>query len=248
MHVFFFFTGITCDVKQVYSQPNVIQRILDQMPDEATKLDEAIQEVIDQIHSLSAHTDNPRTFTASSTGDSFSLSGYFSVLNNLYAVFQPLLKGGFIDDLPKTVVCLLSGRQDCGLGAELTKTVSLELGKPLLTFVSSLRSQTCPISSESQTNSIFGYYLRMGESTTGTSGDFQSTFMNVLSSIPLSGSLVSALNGLVDSAAVYLSQFLATLLQVPMDYIKIALQFGIKIPSLDGTETCAEGKTFEFLF
>ncbi|KAF3686503.1 CTD small phosphatase-like protein 2 [Channa argus] len=39
----------------------------------------------------------------------------------------------------------------------------------------------------------------------------------------------------------YISEILATFLQIPMDYIKIALQFGIRIPSLDGQETCEEG-------
>ncbi|KAK2920129.1 hypothetical protein Q8A73_002333 [Channa argus] len=229
--------GITSDVKQVYSQPELIQR---DAPDEDTKLQEDIQEIINQIHSLSSENKNNRAFTFFSTVDSFNIDGYYSVLNNLYTIFQPLLKQKFINDLPKTLVCLLSGRQDCGLEAELTKTVSLELGKPLLTFVSSLRSQTCTSNSDAQSDSFFGYYLGMGRSTAPSDG-FQQTLINIFSSIPLSGNLINAVSNLVDSAVAYISEILATFLQIPMDYIKIALQFGIRIPSLDGQETCEEG-------
>ncbi|KAF3832709.1 hypothetical protein F7725_026374 [Dissostichus mawsoni] len=86
-----------------------------------------------------------------------------------------------MDDLPKMLVCLLSGKKDCGLQAELTKTVALELGKPLLTFVSSLRSQTCsPLSSDGESNSFMGAYIRMGETTTAALNGFQQTFINIL--------------------------------------------------------------------
>ncbi|XP_070762114.1 stereocilin [Enoplosus armatus] len=234
--------GIICDVKQVYSQPTLIQRTSDQTPDEATELEENIQKIIDQIHSLSGENGNARSFSVSSTGEGFDLNAYYGALSNLYAVFQPLLRDRFIDDLPKTLVCILSGRQDCGLEAELTKTVSLELGKPLLMFVSSLRSQTCtPLNSEGESNSFLRAYLRMGESTTAALNGFQQTFISILSSLPLSGNLMSAVSSLVDAAVTYVSKFMATLLQIPMDYIKIALQFGIRIPSLDGKETCEQG-------
>ncbi len=228
----------------MYSQPRLIQRKSDANPDEATKLEEDIQKVINQIHSLSGENENRRSFSVSSAEEAFDLNGYYTALSNLYAVFQPLLRDRFIDDLPRTLVCILSGRQDCGLEAELTKTVSLELGKPLLAFVSSLRSQTCtPLNRDAESNSFVRAYLRMGESTTAAFNGFQQTFMNILMSLPLSGNLMSAVSDLVDTAVTYVSKFMATLLQVPMDYIKIALQFGIRIPSLDGKETCEQGKT-----
>ncbi|KAK2853964.1 hypothetical protein Q5P01_006625 [Channa striata] len=232
--------GITCDVKQVYSQPELIERNADLTPAEAAELEEDIKEVINQIHSLSSQNENARAFTFFSTADSFSINGYFSVLNSLYTIFQPLLKERFISDLPKTLVCLLSGRQDCGLEAELTKTVSLELGKPLLTFVSSLRSQTCTAPSSDAQSDSFAYYLRMGRSTSTFDG-LQQTLINIFSSIPLSGNLINAVSSLVDSTVMYVSEFLATFFQIPMDYIKIALQFGVRIPSLDGQEICEEG-------
>ncbi|XP_071344768.1 uncharacterized protein strc1 [Trachinotus anak] len=228
--------GIIGDVKQVYSQPKVIQRQNDQAPEEA------IQKVINQIHSLSSENENTRSFIVSPTGEKFFLDAYYGVLSNLYALFQPLLRERFIDDLPKILVCILSGKQDCGLEAELTKTVSLELGKPLLMFVSSLRSQTCtPLNSDAESHSFSRAYLRMGETVATTLNGLQQTFINLLSSIPLSGNLISAVSGLVDAAVTNVSKFMATLLQVPMDYIKIALQFGMRIPSLDGQETCKQG-------
>ncbi|XP_044057235.1 stereocilin [Siniperca chuatsi] len=234
--------GIICEVKQVYSQPKLIKRKTDQTPDEATKLEENIQKVINQIHSLSGENENIRSFSFSTPGQGFDLNAYYSTLTNLFAAFQPLLRNRFIDDFPKTLVCILSGRQDCGLEAELTKTVSLELGKPLLTFVSSLRSQTCtPLNSDGESNSFLRTYLSIGQSMTAALNGFQQTFVNTLSSLPLSGNLISAVSGLVDAAVIYVSKFMATLLQAPMDYIKIALQFGIRIPSLDGKETCEQG-------
>ncbi|XP_042343571.1 uncharacterized protein LOC121943996 [Plectropomus leopardus] len=140
------------------------------------------------------------------------------------------------------LVCILSGRQDCGLEAELTKTVSLELVNPLLMSLSSLRSQTCaPLSSNAESNSFLRAYVRMGESTLAALNGFQQTFINVASSLPLSGSLMNTVSSLVDAAVTYVSKFMATLLQIPMDFIKIALQFGIRVPSLDGGEICEQG-------
>lgn len=227
------------------SQPKLIQRDTDQTPDDVTKLQEDIHTVINQIHSLSSENKNTRSFGISSTEQGADLNAYFGVLGNLYAVFQPLLRERFLDDLPKILVCILSGRQDCGLEAELTKTVSLELGKPLLMFMSSLRSQTCtPLDdgADGESYSFLRAYFRLGESTAATLNGFQQTFLNILSSLPLSGNLMTVVSDVVDNAVKYISKFIATFLRVPMDYIKIALQFGIRIPSLKGKETCEQGK------
>ncbi|XP_069030573.1 uncharacterized protein strc1 [Embiotoca jacksoni] len=232
--------GIICDVKQVCSQPKSIQRKEKLTSTEATKLEESIHKVIHEIHSLSH--ENSRNFHVPPSGESTNLNSYYDVVSNLYGVFQPLLKGRFIDDLPKTLVCILSGREDCGLEAELTKTVSLELGKPLLTFLSSLRSQTCtPLTTDGESTSFFGADLRGGESTTAALSGFQQTISNILSSLPLSESLVGSVSGLMDASVMHVLKFMATLLQVPLDYIKIALQFGIRVPFLDEKETCEQG-------
>lgn len=218
-----------------------------QTSNETAQLEEDLHKIISHIHSLSSENEDTQSFNTSSRRESFNFNAYYGVLSNLLALFQPLLREGFIDDLPITLVCLLSGRQDCGLEAELTKVVFLELGKPLLGFVSSQRSQACPsLNSNADSNSFFNYYLRMGQSTVTTLHSFQQTFLNILSNIPLSGNLMSAVSSLVDAAVRYATTFMAMLLQLPMDYIKIALQFGIRIPSLDGKETCEQGKQLFF--
>lgn len=235
--------GITCDVQRVYSQLKFIQRQTDQTPDEAAQLEEDIHKVIDQIHSLSGGSEDKRSFSASTPAEDFDLHAYYNAMGNVYALFQPLLREGFVDDLPRTVICILSGRQDCGLVAELTKTVSLEVVRPLLMFVSSLRSQTCSsLNGDGDSSSFLRAYLRTGESTSAAFSGLQEMFINILSSLPLSGNLLNVVSRLVDSAVTYVSKFMASFLQVPMDYIKIALQFGIRIPSLDGREVCEQGK------
>ncbi|CAB1435802.1 unnamed protein product [Pleuronectes platessa] len=230
--------GIICDVSSL--QPRVLQRRSGQIPEELTTLEEDIQKVINQIHSLSNDNKQTRSFTAGEEG--FSLDAYYSVLSNLYALFQPLVRDRFTDDLPRILVCIMSGRQDCGLEADLTKAVTLELGRPLLAFVSSLRSQTCsPLSGDTQSSSSSRAYLRMGESVATALTGFPQTLINILSSVPLSVNFMGAASGLVDAALTNVLKLMATLIQEPMDYINIALQFGISVPSLDSKETCQQG-------
>ncbi|XP_071762031.2 uncharacterized protein strc1 [Centroberyx gerrardi] len=235
--------------------------------DESIKLDEDIQKLIDQIHSLSNEDKSTHPRAKSGTNlnseeatsqpgpfsilESVDLTAYYGVLSKLYAVFRPMLRERFMENLPKTLVCISSGREDCGLEAELTKTVSLELGKPFLTFLSSLRSQTCaPLktgSSDEEPVSFLRSYLRMEELPTVDLSGFQEMFVTALSSLPLTGNLMSTLNSVADVAVTYLSKILVKLLQAPMDYVKIGLQFGIKIPSLDESEHCHQGDLKQLL-
>lgn len=231
--------GIICNFKQVHSQPNVIQRKLDHPSEEVTKLEEDIEKVNNQSFSFSENED-----TRNFAGEGLDVNAYYSDLGN---VLQQLLTKSFINDLPRTLVCLLAGKQDCGLEAELKKAVSLDLMKPLLGLVSSLRSQTCAaLNMHEESNDLFRVYLRMGESAVASLNGFQHSLINTLSSLPLPGNLLSAVSSLVDVTMIYVLKFTAMLLQLPMDYIKIALQFGIRIPSLDNTETCEQGKTPTF--
>ncbi|KAM9765806.1 stereocilin [Menidia menidia] len=229
--------GVTGDIRQVLSQPKFIPRMTGQ-PSEVKKLEEDIKGVIDQIHLLS----EGKARSAPSTEEDLDLNAYYSILSNLYHLLQPLTREGFFEDLPELLVCVLSERQGCGLEAELTKAVFLELGQPLLAFLASLRTKTCPpLTAEGESGSFFGTYLRMGETMTAAVSGFQETFINVLSSLSLSEDLIRPFRGFLDTAATYLLQFSATVLQVPMDYIRIALQLGIKVPSLDEEETCTQG-------
>lgn len=211
------------------------------MTAEDGKLGEEIQKVIDEIHLLSEQ--NSRSFAVPSTEDHLNLNTYYSILSNLYRLFQPLMREGFFDDLPKMLVCLLSERQDCGLEAELTKTVSLEMGKPFLMFFSSLRSQTCgPMTPDGESRSFFGTYLNVGSTLTSAFSGFQQLFINMLSNLMLSENLTNVLRSLLDSLSANVLHFLSMLLEIPVDYVRIALEFGIEVPSLDGQDTCQQGK------
>lgn len=236
-----------CSFELACPQPKLIRRQTERTPDEASRLEEDIQAVISHIRLLSGHKGDARSSTSAPEG--FNVNVYYRTLSDLYAVLQPLLSGGFLADLPGAVVCLLAGRQDCGLEAELAKTVSLDLVQPLLAFVSSLRSQSCtPPTADAELAGFLKAYLRTDAWMTGSPGGFQHSLMDILSSFPPSGKLMDAVSGLVDTAAKYALEFVATLLQVPMDYIRIALQFGIRIPSVDEKESCEQGGSLFFRF
>lgn len=204
----------------MHPQSKLIQRRSQEPPEEALRLEEDVQKVLHHIRSVSAPAESP------------DLNQYSSSLSNFYRVFQTLLTERFLQELPRTAVCILSGRPDCGPEADLAKAMSLDLIKPLLGFVSTVRSQTCG-----------GASLRVGGSTSGPLPSLQQSILTTLSSLPPHGSLLGTLRGLVDATMTYALKFVGTLLQVPVDYVKLALQFGIRTPSLDDRETCEQGKS-----
>lgn len=228
------------------SQLKFTPRNANPSPAVGAKLEEDIQKVISLINSLSHG--NPRSLSDPSTGDFVDLNAYYSILNNLFRLFQPLVAGGFVDNLPKTLVCILSESQDCGLEAELTKSVSVGLGQPLLTLWSSGRSQTCaPLDSGATTSSSRFTYLSVWDIMTALLSSFQQNFLDMLGSLSLSTDQAAFVNGLLDSLAAYVLKVVASILDGPIDYVNIALQFGIKVPSLDENENCAQGKTNCFI-
>ncbi|XP_036072705.1 uncharacterized protein LOC112160608 [Oryzias melastigma] len=219
------------DVDQAGSESKFIQRKSYQPPDEMTKQQEDLQKLIDQIHSLSSG--NTRSFSIPSTEEN---PNYDEILSQLSALNSPL-RERFMEDFPKMFVCILSGRQDCGLEAELIKTASLEFGPPLLSFLSSLRSQTCTSETSNEAlRGLFGTYATIPDLSS-----FEQIILKILSSLSVSGSLKSIMNALLDATARYVLQFMAIVVEVPMEYIRIALQFGIEIPSFDKKQTCSQG-------
>lgn len=165
--------------------------------------------------------------------------GSSSSPGRLHTLLQTLLSERFLEELPATAVCILSGRQDCGPEAELAEAASLHLLQPLLGFVSKLRSQTCaPRAGDAGSASASP---RMGESTSGTSPSLPQWIVDALSSLASSGKLLATLGGLVDVTITHTLELVAPWLQVPADYVKLALQFGIRTPSLDDDETCEQG-------
>lgn len=186
---------------------------------------------------------NQRSLSDFSTG--VDLNAYYSILNNLSSLIKPLVAGGYVDNLPQTLVCILSERQDCGLHAELTKSVSAGLGQPLLSLLSSSRSQTCtpPTTGGGTTSSSLWTYLSGWEMLTPLFSSFQQNFLNILENLSLTEEQADFVNGLMDSFVTYLLKVVASILDGPIDYVNIALQFGIKVPSLDQNDNCAQGKT-----
>lgn len=216
--------------QQVHPQSKVIQRS-QQPPEEDVRPEEDVQKV-HQIHSVPEGED-----VRSVPAESPDLNGYSSSLSNFNRVLQALLTERFLEELPRTAVCILSGRRDCGPEADLTKAVSLDLIKPLLGFVSTVRSQTCTLGpGGAETH-------RAGGSMSGALPRLQQSILSTLSSLPPSGNLLSTLRGLADATMTYTLKLVGTLLQVPVDYVKLALQFGIRTPTLDDTEACEQGKT-----
>lgn len=196
-------------------------------------MEEDVLNVLHQVRSLSGDEDARSVPTASPDLDQYSSS-----FSSFYTVFQTLLTERFLEELPGTAVCILAGRQDCGPEADLTKAVSLDLIKPLLGFVSTVRAQTCAAGPGDAASARASF--RMGEST---SPSLQQWILHMLESLPPSGNLLTTLSGLVDATMTHALQVMATLLQVPADYVKLALQFGVRTPSLDDRETCEQGKT-----
>ncbi|CAL8246780.1 unnamed protein product [Lota lota] len=244
--------GTVCDVKECSQiQP----------PLSGAELQEEIRLVIEQIQSLTrehevvadTRTKGINSRSGNIQGDASSRSGgdpsllegvnlnsYYSVLVNLYSVFMPLMSERFINNLPNTLVCILSGTPECGLEAELTRTVSLELAKPLLALLSFMRSEGCtPL--DTGADSLIRTYLKMDEVRSAELTGFQEMLLSALSQVPLSGSLMSSISGLLDMIVSYFSTMMATLIQVPIDYVKIGLQFGITVPSLNKSEQCQQG-------
>lgn len=72
----------------------------------------------------------------------------------------------------------------------------------------------------------------------------QDTIVNILAYFPVSGNLVTAFSSLVDTVMKYIFELLFSILQVPIEYIQIALQFGISVPSLNEQEICEQGNVF----
>lgn len=217
----------------VHPQPRLIQRRVE----EVFGLEEDVHNVLHHVRSLSEDEDARSVPTESPGPDEYS-----SALSGFHRVFQTVLTERFLEELPGTAVCILSGRQDCGPEADLTKAVSLDLIKPLLGLVSAARSQTCaPGPGEAESASAS---LRTGQSTSGTLPSLQQWIFDALSSLPSSGNLLATLSGLMDATVAHVSKLTAALLQVPADYVKLALQFGIGTPSLDDKESCEQGKSF----
>lgn len=171
--------------------------------------------------------------------DSTNLDTYLTIFNSLFSIYQPALIDSFIETLPQALVCVLADRQHCGWQADVTSIVSSALNEQVLSVISSLKAEACMSTSS----------LRMADSTMAQLSSLQEMFLNVLSSdLPLyllSDNFLALWNNFMDVAIPpimsFMSDFTLNALQTPVDFLKLGLQFGIEIPTLDQSETCQQG-------
>ncbi|XP_031413712.1 stereocilin isoform X2 [Clupea harengus] len=166
-------------------------------------------------------------------------------------MYQPLLRERFLDELPESLVCILSERRDCSLEAELTRIAISASQGPLRSFMASARSQTCPRSKSSTSSSFLTSYFRVEDTTLNQINAFEDMLITALLNINATNNFISSWNNFIDLTmppiVSYVSDFLVKVLQTPMDFIKIALQLGIDIPALDQREQCPQGDVKQLL-
>ncbi|XP_035275396.1 stereocilin [Anguilla anguilla] len=211
--------------------------------DRATNSRARSRTVLDPDHQEQA------TARAGQLTEGSGMSVYYNVLNTLYAVYRPLLTRRFMDELPKAVVCILTGKVDCGLEAEITKSISTQIDKPLRSLITSMKSMTCQNlaanSRSSQATNFLNFWL--DESTLAQIASIQDLLLSTLIHLPQSYSeyLVTAWRVFSDATlppvVKYISDFVVTILKTPIDYLRIGLQFGIEIPVLNQSEQCQQG-------
>lgn len=155
------------------------------------------------------------------------VNAYVNLLSGLYHTSQPTLKDGF----SRALVCLLANGTQCGWQADLTATLVSKLGGPLMTFLSSVKSQTCP----SQ---------RSGDPA-GTQSQLNALneMLKAVLSLRLSDNFWTTLEGFVDQSLLMsdISCFLADILQSLVELVTVGLQFGIEAPTLNQTQHCPQG-------
>lgn len=173
------------------------------------------------------------------TIDSTNLDTYFTIFNSLFTIYQPMLIDSFIETLPQALICVLADIQHCGWQADLTSTISSALSEQILSVISSVKSQACMSTSN----------LRMADSSITQLNSIQEMLTKVLSSdLPLyllSDNFLALWNSFMDMTIPpvmsFVSEFMLSALQTPVDFLKLGLQFGIEIPTLDQSEKCQQG-------
>lgn len=264
--VFFSRAGVArCEpVRSSSTGTRTIKRKEDTRSQSDKQFEETLEALLKDIRDLSdengereytARGLSSKLFKAETTGSGYarSTSGqsiysvYFDVISNIFTIAQPLLRDRFINELPGSLVCILSERTDCGLEAELTRIVISASRAPLNSLVASARSQTCPLSKSTAGSNFFTSYLRVEDTTLNQINAFEDMIMTAFLNIPLNApnNFISSWNNFIDqtmpSIVSYVSDFMVMILQTPMVFIKLALQLGIEIPALDQREQCHQG-------
>ncbi|XP_016140907.1 stereocilin [Sinocyclocheilus grahami] len=244
--------GIACGDSTKPSSPKTIIRQSEKSSRSEDEFERNIKVLIENIRSLSKEEQreeaSPNLHQRMSRMsaplermaiDSTSLDTYLTIFNSLFSIYQPALIDSFIETLPQALICILADRQPCGWQADLTSTVSSALNEQVLSVISSVKAEACMSTSN----------MRMADPTMAQLNSLQEMLTNVLSSdFPLyllSDNVLALWNSFMDMAfppvMSFMSDIMLSALQTPMDFLKLGLQFGIEIPTLDQSEMCQQG-------
>ncbi|XP_077084751.1 stereocilin [Siphateles boraxobius] len=234
--------GSACGDSRKPSLPKTIIRQSEMSSRSEDEFERNLKVLIENIRSLSREEKSMSRMTAPRERiaiDSTNLDTYFTIFNSLFTIYQPVLIDSFIETLPQALICVLADRQHCGWQADLTSTVSSALSEQILSVISSVKSQACMSTSN----------LRMADSSITQLNSVLEMLTNVLSSdLPLyllSDNFLALWDSFMDMTIPpvmsFVSEFLLSALQTPVDFLKLGLQFGIEIPTLDESKKCQQG-------
>lgn len=168
--------------------------------------------------------------------ESSNLDLYLAIFNSLYSVYQPVLVDSFIETLPQALICVLADRQNCGWQADLASTVSFAMNGQKLALISSVKAQVCTPTSNLRMMDLMAQLTSLQEMLTNAlSSDFNL----------LSDTFIAFWNSLMNMAIPpvmsIMSDIMLNVLQTPLDFLQLGLQFGIEIPK---SENCQQGASF----
>lgn len=166
------------------------------------------------------------------TTESPVLDAYLNLLSSLYHTSRPILMDGFIQAL----VCLLANGTQCGWQADLTAALVSKLSGPLMSFLSSVKSQTCSLNT-----------FQRREDPAGAQSWLAALheMLSAILSLQLPETFWTAWNSFVDLSLSPLmpdiSCFVKDFLQALVELVTVGLQFGIEAPMLNQTWQCPQG-------
>lgn len=159
------------------------------------------------------------------------LTTYLNIFS-LYHMSQPILMDGFLQAL----VCLLANGTHCGWQADLTAALVSKFGRPLMSFLTSAKSQICPLST----------FQKSGDPT-GAQSQLAALheLLSAALSLQLSENFWTSWNSFMDLTLSPLmsnvSCFIIDVLQSFVELVTVGLQFGIETPTLNQTQLCPQG-------
>ncbi|XP_053085264.1 uncharacterized protein strc1 [Pangasianodon hypophthalmus] len=172
------------------------------------------------------------------TTESPDLTSYLNLLSGVYHPSQPVLMDGFL----RALVCLLANGTQCGWQADLTAALVSKLSGPLMSFLSSVKSQTCPLNT----------FQRSGDPA-GAQSQLTALreLLSAILSLRLSDNFWTAWNSFMDLSLSPLmsnfSCFIVDFLQSLVELVTIGLQFGFEAPTLNQTQHCPQGDLKQLL-